>query len=192
MFYSIKVPNDIAFLNKPLNIGNYYKNLGGEHLKIPDFILRQPKENILFEVYSDRDELLSMVTTLKMVIRTNENITLEHLFPLNNKDLNTINSNLCNSFIKDVTFLKPNKDGFNPMVELTDDNKTIDGTTTIQVYTTKQNVSLNFTNGGYSIYHNKCIHGNVSDLIIYDKKNELLYYERIWGGASSDLSLHCN
>jgi hypothetical protein len=135
---------------------------------------------------------MSMVTTLKMVVRTNEKIPFEHQFPIDIKELVNINNNFCNSFVKDVTFSKPSLNGFNPIFVLTDKNKTIDGTTTVQSYSTKQNVSLNFANGGYSIYHNKCIHGNVSDLIIYDKKNKLLYYERIWGGASSDLSVHCH
>ena len=133
-----------------------------------------------------------MVTTLKMVVKTNENLTFENQFPISNKQINDINSNICSSFIKDVTFLKPNKQSFSPIVELTNENRTVDGTTSITVYSNKSNAKLSFVNGGYSIFHNKCIHGNVSDLIIYDKKNKLLYYERIWGGASSDLSANCN
>lgn len=192
LYYSVTMPDDVEYLDKPLNISEHKLNLGDEHLKIPEIIMKQPKENVLYQIYDNSDKLLAVTTTLKIVFKIDENIILEHKFPINSKKLKEINNNIFSPLIKDITFVKPDINGFNPILALTDENQTINGTTSVMVYSINSNESMSFKTGSYSIHQNECTHGNVSDLLIYDKKNKLLYYERIWGGASSDLGTYCN
>jgi hypothetical protein len=166
-FYSL-TPNEVEFSNSPLKTEQYLSEISFDQQEIPDFILNQPEENILYQMYMIDDGMAKTVI-YKVVIKMDKEITLNSSLPLSQAETGNLNKNISFQNIGN---------GFEPKIIIPMDNKVESGRKLI-IYSPIDNISMPLKNGSYSTYHKDIDKdGYASDVIIFDKESKLLYFER--------------
>jgi hypothetical protein len=162
------LPNKITFSDKPIDHAKFLKNLNFDNYSIPNLILNQPTENILYQAFY-KESYMDEIAIYKIALKMNEDVQLAESMPLNDSDKEYINKRISYNKIEE---------GFNPKIKIPKNKKTSSGSY-LTIYSQEENIYMNLRVGSYSISYYEIDHdGSASDLMIYDKESKILYYER--------------
>ena len=169
LFIYWQSPNKIEFSDKPIKIENHLQQLNFPGREIPKIILKQDEKNIQYQALLI-DDGLDMTVIYKVVYKLDYVITLDSYLPLNDTDIEKLNSKISFSEIEN---------GFKPKIRLPDNNKVPSGRH-LTIYTgVNDSIFMSLEKGSYSyFYEEKDKVGTVTDILIYDKVSKILYYER--------------
>lgn len=160
--------NEIIYKKSPIKIEGNAFELSFPNREIPDLIINQNKENILYQVYIE-DSGLDMTIIYKVAIQLDKHLNLDNSMPLIASEKEKLNSKIAFSKIEN---------SFNPIINLPDDNETASGRH-LTIYSKKDEIILNIINGSYTYFYDEIDKdGSVSEILIYDKDSQILYYER--------------
>ena len=160
--------NEIIYKKSPIKIEANAYELSFPNRKIPDLIINQNEDNILYQIYME-DSGLDMTTIYKVVIQLDKPLNLDNSMPITASEKEKLNNRIAFSKIED---------SFNPIINLPDDNETASGRH-LTIYSKKDEIKLNITNGSYTYYYDEIDKdGSVSEILIFDKNSKILYYER--------------
>jgi hypothetical protein len=166
-YYSIST-NKIEIEEKSFSVRELKSELDFPNANIPSFLLEANNEDILYQAYVMTN--FGAECTYVCIIRTdNISIKLENKLPFNNKYQNKLNSILQFNKIENT---------FNPVINLPENRETESGIH-IKVFNPNFKQKLNLISGSYQ-YATKNIdkEGYYNEIIIFDKKSNLVYYER--------------
>jgi len=169
VYFYLQSPNKIQFTDSPIKKEVYLNSLSFPNRQVPDLILKQNDNDILYQAFI-KDDGLDMTVIYKVVIKLQQDVLLGTSLPINPSDLEEINDKIAFNVIND--------NGFNPQVKIPADKKTQSGRH-LTVYTRQKQISMPLKNGSYDYTHNEIDKdGYVTEVIIYDKETKLLYFER--------------
>jgi hypothetical protein len=169
LFFYLQSPNKIRFTDGPIKKEVYLNSLSFPGRQLPDLVLNQNDNDILYQAFI-KDDGLDKTVIYKVVIKLQEDAILGASLPLNLSDWEEINDK--------IAFNDINNNVFNPQIKIPADKKTQSGRH-LTVYTGQKQISMPLNNGSYSYSHTEIDQdGYVSDIIIYDKDTKLLYFER--------------
>lgn len=166
-FYSIS-PNDIEIEEKSFSVKELKSELDFPNGNLPTFILEANNEDILYQAYimANFGAECTYVCVIKPV---NNSIELENKLPFKKQHQSKLNSILQFNKIENA---------LNPVINLPE-NRESDSGINIKVFNPNFNQKLNLISGSYQ-YVTKNIdkEGYYNEIIIFDQKSNLVYYER--------------
>jgi hypothetical protein len=169
-FYS-KTPNNIVVLSKPLNISDLKDDLYFPEGNIPNFIQQANEDDIVYQATVNYNDWARECRYVLLMRPKKGSINLKNKLPMINNDLEKIN--------KLLRFHKL-QNPFLPYIELPEKMETEPGIR-IQVYNPNMKEILNLHTGSYQFHESRSIDkdGYYTEVILFDEKSNLLYYERM-------------
>lgn len=166
-----KIPNDVIISSTPITYNEIKEDIDFPQGEIPDYIRNSRPENILYQASVNYNDWVRNCTYICVIRPKNKSIKLKYKLPIRAKDYESVNQM--------IKFNKLNS-SFNPTLSLPKENKTEPGTR-INIFNPNSNVKLNLNSGSYQFQTSKSIdkEGYYTEVIIYDKISNLLYYERM-------------
>jgi hypothetical protein len=165
-----RTPNDVVVLQKPLKIDELKDDIFFPEGNIPRFITDANVDNIVYQATFNSNDW-SRACSYVLLIRPKEGtIRLENKLPIRKNSQREIDKLLRFNNLKNP---------FNPYIELPKEMETRPGIT-MKVYNPNSKEILNLLSGFYQYYKSKSIeNGYYTEVILYDKSSNLLYYERM-------------
>jgi hypothetical protein len=169
-FYS-KTPNNIVVLSKPLNISDLKDDLYFPEGNIPNFIQQANEDDIVYQATVNYNDWARECRYILLMRPKKGSINLKNKLPIKNNDLEKINE-----LLKFHELQNP----FLPYIELPEKMETEPGIR-IQVYNPNMKEILNLHTGSYQFHESRSIDkdGYYTEVILFDEKSNLLYYERM-------------
>ncbi len=169
-FYS-KTPNNIVVLSKPLNISDLKDDLYFPEGNIPNFIQQANEDDIVYQATVNYNDWARECRYVLLMRPKKGSINLKNKLPIINNDLEKINE-----LLKFHELQNP----FLPYIELPEKMETEPGVR-IQVYNPNMKEILNLHTGSYQFHESRSIDkdGYYTEVILFDEKSNLLYYERM-------------
>jgi hypothetical protein len=169
-FYS-KTPNNIVVLSKPLKISDLKDDLYFPEGNIPNFIQQANEDDIVYQATVNYNDWARECRYVLLMRPKKGSINLKNKLPIKNNDLEKINK-----LLKFHELQNP----FLPYIELPEKMKTEPGIG-IQVYNPNMKEILNLHTGSYQFHESRSIDkdGYYTEVILFDEKSNLLYYERM-------------
>ena len=169
-FYS-KTPNDIVVSSSPILFKDIKDDIAFPIGEIPSYIRNADSKNIIYQASYIKDDWVRNCVYI-CVLRPNlKSFKLKRMLPVKGKDLDEIN--------KTLLFHKLTNP-FSPTLDLPDNMETDPGIR-LKVFNPKNQEKLNLNSGSYEFITSESIdkEGYYTEVIIYDQKSNLLYYERM-------------
>ena len=169
-FYS-KTPNNIVVLSKPLNISDLKDDLYFPEGNIPNFIQQANEDDIVYQATVNYNDWARECRYVLLMRPKKGSINLKNKLPIINNDLEKVNE-----LLKFHELQNP----FLPYIELPEKMETEPGIR-IQVYNPNMKEILNLHTGSYQFHESRSIDkdGYYTEVILFDEKSNLLYYERM-------------
>jgi hypothetical protein len=169
-FYS-KTPNNIVVLSKPLKISDLKDDLYFPEGNIPNFIQQANEDDIVYQATVNYNDWARECRYVLLMRPKKGSINLKNKLPIINNDLEKINE-----LLKFHELQNP----FLPYIELPEKMETEPGIR-IQVYNPNMKEILNLHTGSYQFHESRSIDkdGYYTEVILFDEKSNLLYYERM-------------
>ena len=169
-FYS-KTPNNIVVLSKPLKISDLKDDLYFPEGNIPNFIQQANEDDIVYQATVNYTDWARECRYVLLMRPKKGSINLKNKLPIKNNDLEKINK-----LLKFHELQNP----FLPYIELPEKMETEPGIR-IQVYNPNMKEILNLHTGSYQFHESRSIDkdGYYTEVILFDEKSNLLYYERM-------------
>ena len=169
-FYS-KTPNNIVVLSKPLKISDLKDDLYFPEGNIPNFIQQANEDDIVYQATVNYNDWARECRYVLLMRPKKGSINLKNKLPIKNNDLEKIN--------KLLRFHKL-QNPFLPYIELPEKMETDPGIK-MQVYNLNMKEILNLHTGSYQFHESRSIDkdGYYTEVILFDEKSNLLYYERM-------------
>jgi hypothetical protein len=169
-FYS-KTPNNIVVLSKPLKISDLKDDLYFPEGNIPNFIQQANEDDIVYQATVNYNDWARECRYILLMRPKKGSINLKNKLPIINNDLEKINE-----LLKFHELQNP----FLPYIELPEKMETEPGIR-IQVYNPNMKEILNLHTGSYQFHESRSIDkdGYYTEVILFDEKSNLLYYERM-------------
>lgn len=168
IFYWLS-PNGIEFTEKPINKEKYINQLSFPGSPLPTIVINANETDILYQAFV-RDEGFDMTVIFKTVIRVEKVGKFGSRLPISKTVEEAINNKLAFNTIDGYVF--------KPQIKIPEDKKTNSGRHLI-VYAPKDEIFMKLKNGRYdSNYESVDKIGYIYEVILYDRDNQLLYYER--------------
>jgi len=169
-FYS-KTPNNIVVLSKPLKISDLKDDLYFPEGNIPNFIQQANEDDIVYQATVNYTDWARECRYVLLMRPKKGSINLKNKLPIINNDLEKVNE-----LLKFHELQNP----FLPYIELPEKMETEPGIR-IQVYNPNMKEILNLHTGSYQFHESRSIDkdGYYTEVILFDEKSNLLYYERM-------------
>ena len=164
------LPNKIEFSDHQIKSERYLDELAFEGRELPNFILEQNEEAIIYQLFINNESFLDKTVLYRTVIKIDNDMELENALPFSPTDEERIN--------RKIGLNEIGTDSFNLLIGKPNYKKTSSGKH-MTVYSPQNKILMNLKSGGYSYIHKEVDKvGYVTDIAIYDKENKLLYFER--------------
>jgi hypothetical protein len=169
-FYS-KTPNNIVVLSKPLKISDLKDDLYFPEGYIPKFIQKANEDDIVYQATVNYNDWVRECRYVLLMRPKKGLLKLKNKLPIINNDLKKING---------LLHFHKLQNPFLPYIELPEKMETEPGIR-MQVYNPNMKEILNLHTGSYQFHESRSIDkdGYYTEVIIFDEKSNLLYYERM-------------
>lgn len=169
-FYS-KTPNNIVELSKPLKILDLKDDLYFPEGNIPKFIEQANEDDIVYQATLNYNDWVRECRYVLLMRPKKGSIKLKNKLPIIDHDLKKIN--------KLLHFHKL-ENPFPSYIELPEKMETEPGIR-MQIYNPNMKEKLNLDTGSYQFHESRSIDkdGYYTEVILFDEKSNLLYYERM-------------
>ena len=169
-FYS-NTPNNIVVLSKPLKILDLKDDLYFPEGNIPNFIQQANEDDIVYQATVNYNDWVRESRYVLLMHPKKGLLKLKNKLPIINNDLEKINELLHFHILQNP---------FIPYIELPEKMETEPGIR-MQVYNPNMKEILNLHTGSYQFHESRSIDkdGYYTEVILFDEKSNLLYYERM-------------
>ena len=166
----LNTPNKVVFSNKPLNQSTYLDAT----FKINNLVAKQSDKNILYQSLLREDSGFDLTSHYIVVYKAIRSIELDKKLPISRADISKLEQGLLYRRFRSNAA----NNEINLFSQIPADRQTPTGYR-LTVYSPVKKLAIQLSQGSYSTLTESIDKdGFFSDLIIYDKKNALLYYDR--------------
>jgi hypothetical protein len=165
-----RIPNDVVVLQKPLHINDFKDDIFFPEDNIPRFIIDANEDNIVYQATFIANDFSHDYSYILLIRPTDGTIRLRNKLPIRNNSLEEIDQLLHFNNLKNP---------FKTYIELPKKMETEPGIR-MKVYNPNSKEILNLQSGFYQYSKSSTFENQYyTEVILYDKTSNLLYYERM-------------
>jgi hypothetical protein len=168
LFLYINRPKDVEWVEQPIDLAPYFKDLTFPDKPTPELVLDQPAKNLLYQAVF-QEEIADFTIIYKAVFKMDRSVQLDKPLPVKDSEKNTLNERIAFNNIVDE---------FKPQLKLAKDAR-VPSTRQLKIYEPQSKIVMKLRKGSYSTYHYEVDKvGYVREVMIFDQEAKVLYYER--------------
>jgi hypothetical protein len=165
-----RIPNDVVVLQKPLHMNDLKDDIFFPEDNTPRFIIDANEDNIVYQAAFIDNDFSHDAYYILLIRPTDGTIRLKNKLPIRNNSLEEIDQ---------LLHFNKLKNPFRAYIELPKTMETEPGIR-MKVYNPNSKEILNLQSGFYQYFKSNTIDNQYyTEVILYDKTSNLLYYERM-------------